>query len=791
MQRILSLTLFLLLSAAMWAAPISQKSAKLAGTRFLQSQGIMKSGDTLSFYTSYSDGDIDCFYVFNFGDEGFILISADDRCTPVLGYSVNGCFNADKLPVNVASWFDGYKDEIFRGIHANAPENPDNAKLWKSLLNGSYEAPAGKSNDYLLTSTWDQGGGYNKYCPVMNGQHVVVGCVATAMAQIIRYWQYPKRGFGRHSYHHSAYGVQAVDFDTTEYNYNQMPDRVSWGTPSSQQDMVSRLCYHCGVVVDMEYQHAGHTSGSGAQTEDVVEGIAYFGYTDAQCMRRSDLNDDAQWVSIIRNEIDNRRPIEYSGFSDEYGHAFVLDGYNNSNKFHFNWGWSGSYDGFYTLTTMQGFVNNNLMVVNIKPSGWDGHLTNFLVSPNGTGDGTTWQKANSNLRAAVLLNKLSHRNIWMKEGTYYGDTTADYAYTLAGTASIYGGFAGTETELNQRNAALHPTVIDGQNQRGLLSVSGTSSSSTSLSLYDLTLKNGYSEKGSCVYVAGENAHLDNMIIRDCRSDSGMVVAANNGRIRYSEIKGNEAPVICKIDNASIRQSIIGNNDGSAVSLNGYGNVINCDIVSNHGYGAIINNARNCFVNNILWNNDSNIKIAASIADTTIRYSAFESDTALTDSTCVRLDSENLGDNGPRFIAPTTMRGIEGVSDEANWRLDRYSVCIDHGENLSMSKSDGDKDKSLRCRNKIIDLGCYESNYPVSIRSTTTANIGISPNPAHGYVNIELGSESHGTLSLYNALGHEVLSMKIDGARLTLDISHLAQGVYFLKSGDAVSKLVIR
>lgn len=795
MHRFSLLAAFLLLCLSVSAAPISRSDAAIAGTNYLQANGLMKSTDTLSFYTTYSVGNIDCFYVFNLHNEGFVLVSADDRCTPILGYSFNGSFVTEKLPINTASWLNGYRDEISRGVLANAPDNPENAQLWKDLLNGKYTAPASKSNDYLLTSTWDQGSGYNNYCPTMNGEHVVVGCVATAMAQIIRYWQYPTRGFGRHSYNHTAYGVLAVDFDTTEYNYNRMPDHLSWNSPSSQKDMVSRLCYHCGIVVNMEYQHAGHTSGSGAQTEDVVEAIAHFGYTDAQSLRRDVVNNDAQWMSIIRNEIDNRRPIEYSGFSNDYGHAFVLDGYNNSNKFHFNWGWNGYSDGFYTLTTMQGFVNNNLMVINIVPSGWDGHLTTFLVSPDGNGDGTSWQNANSNIHSAVLLNKLSRRNIWMKEGTYYGDTTADYAYTFAGTASIYGGFAGNETELNQRDLSLHHTVIDGLNRHGLLSISGTSSSNTSLAINDITLQNGYSRNGNCVFVSGENARLDNVIVQNCISDSGNIIYANNSRIRYSDIAGNKAPIICNLSNGSLRQSIVNNNEGNAISLNSHSNVINCDIVSNIGTGAVLNDNKNSFVNNILWNNDTSFKILANLPDTSIRYCAYESDTALSDSTCIRLNSDNIADDGPRFINPSTTRGVDGISNESNWRLGWRSICIDRGENLSLSKSDGDKDKSLRCRNRIVDLGCYESNYPVSIpqmNENSDISIRITPNPAHNFVNIELGRSTHSsTVIVFDALGHEVINQTTDNNNLTLDVTHLSQGIYFVKCGNCVSKLVVR
>ena len=748
----------------------------------MQKKGLIKNTDHLVPYegqlpaTTYNS-----LYIFNIDTIGFVIVSADDRCLPILGYSMNGSFDLDNAPSNMLAWLNDCATSIQAGIEANAPENKEAWKQWEELLRTTESTtPSPKSDSYLLTSTWEQGSGYNNYCPVMNGQHVVVGCVATAMAQIIRYYGKPTRGFGRKSYRHTAYGILAVDFDTTDYDYSLMPDRIRRSTPSDQKDMVSRLCYHCGIVVNMEYQHSGHTSGSGAHTSNVPEGLTFFGYTDALHYTRSNVNNDSLWAAMIRNEIDNRRPIEYSGFGDDGGHAFVLDGYNDNQQYHFNWGWGGYCDGFYTLTTMVGFTSSHEMVINIYPSGWDGHLSHFHVSPNGEGNGTSWSNANSNLSAAMKLAKLTTRDIWLKEGVYYGDTTAQYAFRLTTTATILAGFAGTETNANQRDPENHPTIFDGQGQRGVLHAEAYSTSNQQLKIYDLTVRNGYSHDGSIVKITGD-VMTRRLTIRDCRTDSGR-------RIIAASIYRNQSPTICQLSGGALRQSLVFNNDGDAISMQNTSRVINCDIANNHGTGVIFKHPKNTFVNNIVWNNDVNVRLDTILSDTSLRHCAIEGECPAIDSTSVLLNSDNNHPQGPRFIQPTTERGSQGITQTYDWQLGRGSVCINAGERLSESLSDGDYNQTIRSRQGAVDLGCYESNYPVGIEPTVTnASLSVYPNPTNCLITVSNCNREG--VQIFDITGREVLSAKATSTTVRLNVSHLPQGVYFLKSGSNTLKLV--
>ena len=241
------------------AAPVDIQKAQIAGTHFLQKKCTLQSDSRLTPYTGQRQ--FEGLYIFNLGSRGFVIVGADDRCTPILGYSLNGSFEAENAPTNFLAWLEDCSQSIQEGIKADTPQDPSILKLWNELLNPPTQGAAdAKSDTYLLTSTWEQGSGYNNYCPVLNGKHVVVGCIATAMAQIIRYYGVPTRGFGQKSYRDPYYGILAVDFDTTEYDYSLMPDHISRRSTAAERDMVSRLCYHCGIVTNMTYQSPDHTS---------------------------------------------------------------------------------------------------------------------------------------------------------------------------------------------------------------------------------------------------------------------------------------------------------------------------------------------------------------------------------------------------------------------------------------------------------------------------------------------------------------------------------------------------
>ncbi|MGV8827116.1 MAG: thiol protease/hemagglutinin PrtT [Breznakibacter sp.] len=296
-------------------------------------------------YTAYSDvSQIPCFYVFNTGDaEGFVIVSADDRATDILGYSFQGSFDYERIPDNFKNWLGFYRDEL---VYLSALTHLPVVGSSPETQNKSTSAVA----PLLGSIMWDQGDPYNALCPDLpGGGKAAVGCVATAMAQVMRYYQWPVQGNGSHQYTTQTHNFSlSANFGATTYDWaNTTP---TYGSSSTQieKDAVALLSYHCGVSVDMDFDES-----SGAQTRNSgVAMINYFGYDqDANFFYRDYFERDA-WSQLIRMELDAARPVIYAGQSSDGGHAFVCDGYDANGFFHINWGWSGSSNGFYQLSAL-------------------------------------------------------------------------------------------------------------------------------------------------------------------------------------------------------------------------------------------------------------------------------------------------------------------------------------------------------------------------------------------------------------------------------------------------------
>ena len=398
MKNITQASCCLLLSLLLWmgtgtAKPVDTLNAKTAATHFLMGRtgGNAKSARQVHIvYTGQaldesSQRTVPCYYIINM-NQGFVIISADDRIEPILGYSTEGNFNAEDIPDNLRAFLNGYSTQIKEYLH-DAPDCPNEASAkWASLMREDYtqNATKGAVIGPLLETTWDQNSPYNVLCPAdANGPggYVYAGCVATAMAQVIRYWEYPSTGAGNKSYicnfssssggEYGDYGTLSAYFGYSSYNYANMPASISTSSPTSQISEIAKLIYHCGVSVEMMYG----ANGSGASVSDAPNALKqYFKYSsnygtvNPQYKSKSSYT-SSNWISLLKSELDQWRPVIYRG-QETGGHAFVCDGYDDQNYFHFNWGWSGSYNGYYILTDLTPgpytFNSSQGMVINIQ-----------------------------------------------------------------------------------------------------------------------------------------------------------------------------------------------------------------------------------------------------------------------------------------------------------------------------------------------------------------------------------------------------------------------------------------
>src|SRR5574344_142895 len=313
--------------------------------------GVVPSDVTMKL--SYAEksilSDEDNVYVFNRSDNGFVIVSADDCAAPVLGYSMNETFDYDNSPCNVKAWLKYYSSQI---DYAEANKLSFSGKTVSSasivvspLLNGvSY-------GGYTRNIVWNQGTPYNSKCPQDNNGRCVTGCAATAMAQVLTFYQWPVNGVGSHSYVWNGQTL-SVDFSSTAYDWASIfsTEPSSYTLNSKFRNAIGTLMYHCGVSVNMSYSSAG----SGASPYDIAPAmLAYFNYDKSIALLLHEYFSETDWENIMKKELDKGRPVLYSGYtkSDE-GHIFVCDGYDSSDYFHINWGWGGSGNGYFLLTAL-------------------------------------------------------------------------------------------------------------------------------------------------------------------------------------------------------------------------------------------------------------------------------------------------------------------------------------------------------------------------------------------------------------------------------------------------------
>lgn len=304
----------------------------------------------------------ECYLFVGADGKGFVLVSADNCVRPVLGYSPDGTFDTDNMPDHVASWIDGYRLEIASVIATHRAPSPKVTEEWKRWSKGIHASKEG-SVAPLMTSVWNQSAPYNMYCPYNNTyfEQTVTGCVATAMAQIMRYWQWPDVGYGVHTYEWPPYGTLGADFGSTYYNWNLMPDTLKPTCSSLEKDAVATLMLHAGVAVNMMYGTPS-TGGSAAYSysagnfdfacaENAYK--TYFRYNPMLVSRHKDAYSEAEWETLMHAELDAGRPVQYAAMqSGGGGHAFVIDGYDNMGMYHVNWGWGGHCDGWYTIDSL-------------------------------------------------------------------------------------------------------------------------------------------------------------------------------------------------------------------------------------------------------------------------------------------------------------------------------------------------------------------------------------------------------------------------------------------------------
>lgn len=354
MKRFSLLIVILLAAHFMFAqnasTTVSSKEAMTYGLNYMKSQYPTRAALNISsseIIKSEATGK-DCYHVFNFEEGGFVIVCADRRSKPIFAFSNEGSFNSSEIAPALKEWIKQYTQQLDIVEAKNLPVPEEAVVQW----NPNVKRAGTRGVEPLITTFWNQDYPYNMLCPehpAGDNGHTYTGCVATAMAQVMKYWNYPQSGTGTVSY---FWGSQVVvDLSETTYDWENMPNYFTGSSTEEQKLAVATLMYHCGITINMNY---GHT-GSGTQTEYTVDALRNnFGYRSGINYKQRDngsttdfehyYENDTIWSRMLMEELDMHRPMIYSGHpSSGAGHAWVCDGYkvdeNGNRTFHMNWGW--------------------------------------------------------------------------------------------------------------------------------------------------------------------------------------------------------------------------------------------------------------------------------------------------------------------------------------------------------------------------------------------------------------------------------------------------------------------
>lgn len=383
-------------------------------------------------------------YVFNRGlNEGYVVIAGDDIVSKqVLGFSDTGTFDSSAIPENLRYWLEEYQRQIEymqeNGVVATEVETETSVTSVAPLLGDI---------------AWNQSSPYNLLCPTLpDGKKAVSGCVATAMAQIMYYWQYPDKGVGSHSYDWTYNGVTttlSADFSQSQYQWDLMTPVYNSNSSEESKNAVALLMSDVGISVDMAY---GKESAASVVKVPIAL-TEYFDYDKAinMCVRNQYYSDE--WEQMLRTELDEGRPVYYRGRNESSGHAFVCDGYDSDGYYHMNWGWGGSSNGYFLLTAlypgMQGIGSSDggynyeqYMVIGIQPNqGGVKPETGYVAL-------TEWEVTNGTCDVGGIIN-ISMTGIW----NHYTDTLG-FDFVL----NLYDGDVLKATKLIVRRAVTPPNM---------------------------------------------------------------------------------------------------------------------------------------------------------------------------------------------------------------------------------------------------------------------------------------------------------------------------------------------
>ena len=771
MRRNLLLLIILALFMPLLGNPVDETTAKQLAQNFWKENNIMgvrgdkvfkKRMDDAKFVNVAPQCGYSEFFIFNNEDgKGFVIIAADDCVTPILGYSYDNNFAAENLPPNLKDWLDGYAEQIRMAVEMRVTAIDEIHADWECLRQGkNLPIKSEKSVSPLITTKWDQSYPYNYYCPYNSiySQITYAGCVATAMAQIMKYWEYPTHGYGSHSYNDWFYGQISANFGNTTYQWSSMPTRLYSSSSQTQINAVATLIFHCGVSVEMNYGVDGSSAYTiynhynGYHTYCAENAFKnYFGFSSSLIGRkRVGYYSDSEWINLLKWDLDESIPILYEGRGTG-GHAFVCDGYNYNNYFHFNWGWSGqgqgsNNDAYYYINNLNpnsnNFSNDHTAIFGICPP--DFYISASASPSSGgsvTGSGMYYQNRSCTLHASANTG-YSFVN-WTENGSHVS-SNPNYTFTVTRDRELVANF--------QRNNYTITVATDPSD-------GGTASGG-----------NTYSYGQTCTVKASS---AEGYVFVNW-TENGTQVSTN---ANYSFTVSSNRNLIANFQrsNYTIRLLAHPTTGGSVSGAGTYNPNQTCTVqaIANNNYIF-----QNWTENGTIVSTNSNYTFTVTNNRNLIAH--FKQNTHTITTT--------VGANGS--ISPSGTITVFHGSNQT------FTISPDQGYEIKEIYIDGTAvgaTSSYTFINVTEDHRIYVTfNNKIGVDEINHNEIRTYPNPTHGELTLEGEGICH--ICIVNIYGQTVYNAKAEGESVRLDLSSFSKGIYMMHidtdNGQVVKQIVV-
>ena len=588
------------------------------------------------------------FYIYeNANGEGWVIIAGDDALTPVLAYSETGTFRTENMPVNVKSWLGKYNKFVRKIEDEGVVATEEATEQWKALRRGVRKAKGDAVVGPLITTKWDQDSPYYDLCPGTGTNKAYTGCVATAMAQVMNYWEWPVKGTGSHSYQpldpnsetgakSKRYGVQSADFGSTTYDWANMLDSYTSSATAAQKTAVATLMYHCGVATEMMY---GNDADGGSGTYTVNYGDwetnafpcaqnafhEFFGYKKdglTGYMRDGSTYEgvtyykkwsDSEWTTMVKEELDKKHPIMYGGadYNEQgeciRGHSFIFDGYDNADYFHFNWGWSGSNDGYYKLSNLQpggggagggsyDFSDDQDVIIGIVPDKQDMPEVTITWSVNGETTETVFHEEDALVLPDDPVSCAADVEFvgWTTKSELNGEKPEDLFKVAAGkivsaAVTYYAVFANVEGEGG--------VAVEDQLTLATTGVSGNT----------YAIWSGKTVNSPAVYAGNTAGGNSSIQLRSKNGNSGLFTTASGGKLskvivdfNENTADGRQLDIYGKDEPYSDASDLFNSSKGTKIGSIVYGTTTELEVDGEYTYVGVRSNNGAIYLNSITF-----------------------------------------------------------------------------------------------------------------------------------------------------------------------------------------------